>query len=156
MRINKLFSNFGICSRKETNKIIREGRVIVNGKPCIEGQWVELSDEILLDGKPLVPKEKIYIALNKPVGVVCTAAEEVKDNIIDYLGIDDYVFPIGRLDKDSQGLNRQIRRMSKVFGFNVVKLERIRILNITLEDIEYGKWRYINREEIEILKKLIK
>ena len=104
MRINKLFSNFGICSRKETNKIIREGRVIVNGKPCIEGQWVELSDEILLDGKPLVPKEKIYIALNKPVGVVCTAAEEVKDNIIDYLGIDDYVFPIGRLDKDSQGL----------------------------------------------------
>ena len=63
-----------------------------------------LSDEILLDGKPLVPKEKIYIALNKPVGVVCTAAEEVKDNIIDYLGIDDYVFPIGRLDKDSQGL----------------------------------------------------
>ncbi|MGU8417931.1 pseudouridine synthase [Clostridium perfringens] len=228
MRINKLFSNFGICSRKETNKIIREGRIIVNGKPCIEGQWVELSDEILLDGKPLVQKEKIYIALNKPVVVVCTAAEEVKDNIIDYLGIDDYVFPIGRLDKDSQGLiiltndgdlanevlaaennhekeyivtldqpfyddfiekmergveilgqvtkpcklkrinentysiiltqglNRQIRRMSKVFGFNVVKLERIRILNITLEDIEYGKWRYINREEIEILKKLIK
>lgn len=228
MRINKLFSNFGICSRKETNKIIREGRVIVNGKPCIEGQWVELSDEILLDGKPLVPKKKIYIALNKPVGVVCTAAEEVKNNIIDYLGIDDYVFPIGRLDKDSQGLiiltndgdlanevlaaennhekeyivtldqpfyddfiekmeqgveilgqitkpckvkrinentysiiltqglNRQIRRMSKVFGFNVVKLERIRILNITIDDIEYGKWRYINREEIEILKKLIK
>ncbi|HHQ4317948.1 TPA: pseudouridine synthase [Clostridium perfringens] len=228
MRINKLFSNFGICSRKETNKIIREGRVIVNGKPCIEGQWVELSDEILLDGKPLVPKKKIYIALNKPVGVVCTAAEEVKNNIIDYLGIDDYVFPIGRLDKDSQGLiiltndgdlanevlaaennhekeyivtldqpfyddfiekmeqgveilgqitkpckvkrinentysiiltqglNRQIRRMSKVFGFNVVKLERIRILNITIDNIEYGKWRYINREEIEILKKLIK
>ena len=228
MRINKLFSNFGICSRKETNKIIREGRVIVNGKPCIEGQWVELSDEILLDGKPLVPKKKIYIALNKPVGVVCTAAEEVKNNIIDYLGIDDYVFPIGRLDKDSQGLiiltndgdlanevlaaennhekeyivtldqpfyddfiekmeqgveilgqvtkpckvkrinentysiiltqglNRQIRKMSKVFGFNVVKLERIRILNITIDDIEYGKWRYINREEIEILKKLIK
>ncbi|MDK0795083.1 pseudouridine synthase [Clostridium perfringens] len=228
MRINKLFSNFGICSRKETNKIIREGRVIVNGKPCIEGQWVELSDEILLDGKPLVPKKKIYIALNKPVGVVCTAAEEVKNNIIDYLGIDDYVFPIGRLDKDSQGLiiltndgdlanevlaaennhekeyivtldqpfyddfiekmeqgveilgqitkpckvkrinentysiiltqglNRQIRRMSKVFGFNVVKLERIRILNITIDDIEYGKWRYINRKEIEILKKLIK
>ncbi len=54
----------------------------------------------------------------------------------------------------TQGLNRQIRRMSKVFGFNVVKLERIRILNITLEDIEYGKWRYINREEIDILKNL--
>lgn len=228
MRINKLFSNFGICSRKETNKIIREGRVIVNGKLCIEGQWVELSDEILLDGKPLVPKKKIYIALNKPVGVVCTAAEEVKNNIIDYLGIDDYVFPIGRLDKDSQGLiiltndgdlanqvlaaennhekeyivkldqpfyddfiekmeqgveilgqvtkpckvkrinentysiiltqglNRQIRRMSKAFGFNVVKLERIRIVNINLEGIDYGKWRYISKEEIESLERIIK
>lgn len=228
MRINKLFSNFGICSRKETNKIIREGRVIVNGKPCIEGQWVELSDEILLDGKPLVPKKKIYIALNKPVGVVCTAAEEVKNNIIDYLGIDDYVFPIGRLDKDSQGLiiltndgdlanqvlaaennhekeyivtldqpfyddfiekmeqgveilgqvtkpckvkrinkntysiiltqglNRQIRRMSKAFGFNVVKLERTRIVNINLEGIDYGKWRYISKEEIESLERIIK
>ncbi len=65
----------GYALEKETNKIIREGRVIVNGNPCIEGQWVELSDEILLDGKPLVPKEKIYIALNKPVGVVCTVCK---------------------------------------------------------------------------------
>lgn len=228
MRINKLFSNFGICSRKETNRLIREGRVIVNGEPCMEGQWVELSDDIRLDGEPLKPKEKIYIALNKPVGVVCTAAEEVENNIIDYLGIDDYVFPIGRLDKDSQGLiiltndgdlanqvlaaennhekeyivtldqpfyddfiekmeqgveilgqvtrpckvkrinentysiiltqglNRQIRRMSKAFGFNVVKLERTRIVNINLEGIDYGKWRYISKEEIESLERLIK
>lgn len=228
MRINKLFSNFGICSRKETNRLIREGRVIVNGEPCMEGQWVELSDDIRLDGEPLKPKEKIYIALNKPVGVVCTAAEEVENNIIDYLGIDDYVFPIGRLDKDSQGLiiltndgdlanqvlaaennhekeyivtldqpfyddfiekmeqgveilgqvtrpckvkrinentysiiltqglNRQIRRMSKVFGFNVVKLERTRIVNINLEGIDYGKWRYISKEEIESLERIIK
>lgn len=228
MRINKLFSNFGICSRKETNRLIREGRVIVNGEPCMEGQWVELSDDIRLDGEPLKPKEKIYIALNKPVGVVCTAAEEVENNIIDYLGIDDYVFPIGRLDKDSQGLiiltndgdlanqvlaaennhekeyivtldqpfyddfiekmeqgveilgqvtrpckvkrinentysiiltqglNRQIRRMSKAFGFNVVKLERTRIVNINLEGIDYGKWIYISKEEIESLERLIK
>ncbi|MDZ4993340.1 pseudouridine synthase [Clostridium perfringens] len=228
MRINKLFSNFGICSRKETNRLIREGRVIVNGEPCMEGQWVELSDDIRLDGELLKPKEKIYIALNKPVGVVCTAAEEVENNIIDYLGIDDYVFPIGRLDKDSQGLiiltndgdlanqvlaaennhekeyivtldqpfyddfiekmeqgveilgqvtkpckvkrinentysiiltqglNRQIRRMSKAFGFNVVKLERTRIVNINLEGIDYGKWRYISKEEIESLEMIIK
>lgn len=194
----------------------------------MEGQWVELSDDIRLDGEPVKPKEKIYIALNKPVGVVCTAAEEVENNIIDYLGIDDYVFPIGRLDKDSQGLiiltndgdlanqvlaaennhekeyivtldqpfyddfiekmeqgveilgqvtrpckvkrinentysiiltqglNRQIRRMSKVFGFNVVKLERTRIVNINLEGIDYGKWRYISKEEIESLERLIK
>lgn len=228
MRINKLFSNFGICSRKETNKIIRDGRVIVNGKPCIEGQWVELTDEILLDGEVLKAKKKIYIALNKPVGIVCTAANDVKENIIDYLGIKDYIFPIGRLDKDSQGLiiltndgdlanevlasennhekeyivtldqpfyddfiekmehgveilgqvtrpcklerinentysikltqglNRQIRRMSKVFGYNVVKLERVRIVNIKLEDLEYGKWRYIDKKEIEELENLIK
>lgn len=228
MRINKLFSNFGICSRKETNKIIREGRVIVNGKPCKEGQWVELTDEILLDGEVLKAKKKIYIALNKPVGIVCTAANDVKENIIDYLGIKDYIFPIGRLDKDSQGLiiltndgdlaneilasennhekeyivtldqpfyddfiekmeqgveilgqvtrpcklkrinentysikltqglNRQIRRMSKVFGYNVIKLERVRIVNIKLEDLEYGKWRYIDKKEIEELENLIK
>lgn len=227
MRINKLFSNFGICSRKETNKIIREGRVIVNGNPCIEGQWVELSDEILLDGKPLVPKEKIYIALNKPVGVVCTAAEEVKNNIIDYLGIDDYVFPIGRLDKDSQGLiiltndgdlanevlaaennhekeyivtldqpfyddfiekmergveilgqvtkpcklkrinentysiiltqglNRQIRRMCESLGYQVVKLKRIRIMNIDLGDLKMGKWRDLTYDELKVINKLI-
>ena len=226
MRINKLFSNFGICSRKETNKIIREGRVIVNGKPCIEGQWVELSDEILLDGKPLVPKEKIYIALNKPVGVVCTAAEEVKDNIIDYLGIDDYVFPIGRLDKDSQGLifmtndgdivnkilragnnhekeyivtvnksitdefikgmsngvpilgtvtkkclvkkesknsfriiltqglNRQIRRMCEYFGYEVKKLERIRIMNVSLGNLKIGSWRYLTKKELAEINRL--
>ena len=228
MRINKLFSNYGICSRKETNKLIEDKRVIVNGVLCKPGQWVEEYDEILLDGERVKPREKIYIALNKPVGITCTASEEVKDNIIDYMNYGQYIFPVGRLDKESQGLiimtndgvlankilesdnlhekeyivtvnkdfddefikgmasgvdigdavtrqckvekinsntfkiiltqglNRQIRRMSKVFGFNVVKLERIRILNITLEDIEYGKWRYINREEIEILKKLIK
>lgn len=228
MRINKLFSNFGICSRRETNRIIREGRVTVNGEICIEGQWVELSDDIRLDGEILKPKEKIYIALNKPVGIVCTASEEVENNIIDYLKIDDYVFPIGRLDKDSQGLiiltndgdlanqvlaaennhekeyivtldqpfyddfiekmeqgveilgqvtrpckvkrineniysiiltqglNRQIRRMSKAFGFNVVKLERTRIVNINLEGIDYGKWRYISKEEIKSLERLIK
>lgn len=228
MRINKLFSNFGICSRKETNKIIREGRVTVNGKLCIEGQWVELEDEILLDGEPIKEKEKVYIALNKPVGVVCTSAEEVKNNIIDYLGFEDYIFPIGRLDKDSQGLiiltndgdlanevlasennhekeyivtldqpfyddfiekmesgveilgqvtrsckvkrinentysiiltqglNRQIRRMSKVFGYNVVKLERVRIVNIELDNLEYGKWRYIDKKEIEELESLIR
>lgn len=227
MRINKLFSNFGICSRKETNKIIREGRVLVNGKPCIEGQWVELSDEILLDGEKLVEKEKIYIALNKPVGITCTSSCEVKNNIIDYLGLEDYVFPIGRLDKDSQGLiiltndgelaneilkdennhekeyivtldkpfyddfienmeagvcilgkvtkpcklrrinentysiiltqglNRQIRRMSQAFGFKVVKLERIRILNIRLDNIKYGEFRYITEEEIKSLRGII-
>lgn len=104
MRINKLFSNYGICSRKETNKLIEDKRVIVNGVLCKPGQWVEEYDEILLDGERVKPREKIYIALNKPVGITCTASEEVKDNIIDYMNYGQYIFPVGRLDKESQGL----------------------------------------------------
>ncbi|MEE0726687.1 MAG: pseudouridine synthase, partial [Clostridium saudiense] len=166
----------------------------------------------------------VYIVLNKPVGVTCTAAEEVKDNIISYMNYDQYIFPVGRLDKESQGLiimtndgvlankilesdnlhekeyvvtvdkdfdndfirkmadgvdigdvitrpckvekinnntfkiiltqglNKQIRRMTKAFGYTVIKLERIRIMNIKLDDIEYGTWRNITEEELKVLK----
>ncbi|WP_302542732.1 pseudouridine synthase [uncultured Clostridium sp.] len=225
MRINKLFSNYGICSRKETNKLIEDKRVIVNGVLCKPGQWVEEYDEILLDGERVKPREKIYIALNKPVGITCTASEEVKDNIIDYMNYGQYIFPVGRLDKESQGLiimtndgvlankilesdnlhekeyivtvnknfddefikgmasgvdigdavtrqckvekinsntfkiiltqglNKQIRRMSKLFGYTVIKLERVRIMNIKIDDIGYGKWRNITFEELKILEK---
>ena len=104
MRINKYFSNLGICSRKETNRLIEEKRVIVNGVLCEPGQWVEEYDEILLDGQKVQAKEKIYIALNKPVGITCTAAESVKNNIIEYMNYNQYIFPVGRLDKESQGL----------------------------------------------------
>ena len=103
MRINKLFSNYGICSRKETNKLIEDKRVIVNGVLCKLGQWVEEYDEILLDGERVKPREKIYIALNKPVGITCTASEEVKDNIIDYINYGQYIFPVGRLDMYTSG-----------------------------------------------------
>ncbi|GAB6167875.1 23S rRNA pseudouridine(2604) synthase RluF [Clostridium carnis] len=225
MRINKLLSNYGICSRKEANRIIEEERILVNGKVCIPGQWVEEEDNILLDNKPISKKEVIYIALNKPIGVTCTAAKEIENNIIDFMNYSNYIFPVGRLDKESQGLilmtndgelaneilesdnkhekeyivtvnkpfnddfirgmaagvelngvktrpckvtridentfnivltqglNKQIRRMSKTFGFKVVKLERIRILNIKLEGLEYGKWRYLTEEEIINLKR---
>ncbi|GAA0126805.1 23S rRNA pseudouridine(2604) synthase RluF [Clostridium sp. CTA-19] len=104
MRINKLLSNFGICSRKDGNRFIEEKRIVVNGELCSKGQWVELEDEIFLDGKPLKEKEKIYIALNKPVGIVCTAAKDVKSNIIEFMDYKEYIFPVGRLDKESQGL----------------------------------------------------
>ena len=105
MRINKLFSNYGICSRKETNRLIEEKRVKVNGEFCVLGQWVEADkDEILLDDKPISMKKKVYIALNKPVGITCTAENEVKDNIIDFMKYPQYIFPVGRLDKESQGL----------------------------------------------------
>lgn len=224
MRINKMLSNFGLCSRKEANKWIENKRITVNGVLCAPGQWVELTDEILLDGKPIKEQEKMYIILNKPRGITCTAANDVKGNIIDFLNFNDYIFPVGRLDKESeglilltndgelanrileadnhhekeyivtvdkliddkfvqgmsqgveilgtrtrpcnvvqlddytfkivltQGLNRQIRRMVKVFGFNVIKLKRVRILSIELKGLEEGKWRHLSKAEVENLR----
>lgn len=221
MRINKLLSNLGICSRREANRYIEDGRVKVNGSLSIPGQWVEETDNILIDNEPALQKERVYIALNKPVGITCTAEKTVKDNIIDYINYPEYIFPIGRLDKLSQGLiiltndgefankimnsendhqkeyvvkldkpfnddfiksmslgvnlgdkttrpckvyrvnddtfriiitqglNRQIRRMSKKFGYNVLELKRIRILNLKIDGIEYGRFRHISKEEIE-------
>lgn len=104
MRVNKLLSNKGICSRTKAHEMIIAGRVKVNGLPCIPGQWVEEEDHIEIDGQALREREKVYIVLNKPVGITCTAAEEVKDNIIQYMNYPEYIFPVGRLDKASQGL----------------------------------------------------
>jgi len=225
MRVNKLLSNYGYCSRKEASRLIEDGRVKVNGSISIPGQWVEEEDLILLDDVPVEPKERIYLALNKPAGITCTAEKSAAGNIIDFMDYGDFIFPVGRLDKDSQGLilmtndgelanrilesdneyekeylvtvdrgfddsfmegmsagvdilgvrtkecrvnrvsgdtfsitltqglNRQIRRMSRAFGYTVVRLERIRILNVSLEGIEYGKWRKLTEEEISGLKK---
>ena len=224
MRINKRLSNLGFCSRRETNRIIEENRVTVNGKPCEPGQWVEEEDIILIDNKPIPVKEKIYIALNKPVGVTCTAAKGVESNIIDFMDYPEYIFPVGRLDRASQGLilmtndgdlsdkisksenehekeyivtldrpfddlfmeemsngveilgtrtkpckvsrvsedtfriiltqglNKQIRRMSKALGYKVIRLERIRIMNIKIDGIDIGKWRFLTEKEVEGLK----
>lgn len=266
MRINKLFSNYGICSRKETNKLIEEKRIKVNGEICILGQWVEESDEILLDDKPISIREKVYIVLNKPVGITCTAERKVHGNIIDFMNYPRYIFPVGRLDKESQGLiimtndgelanaileadnmhekeyivqvdknfdeeflelmasgveisgnessgikrisdnlgiykssahkvietinlkelnrstenkkfkimtrpckvyrinentfkiiltqglNKQIRKMCGILGYKVIKLERIRIMNITIDNIKIGQWRYLKEDEITNLK----
>lgn len=272
MRINKLFSNYGICSRKETNKLIEEERIKINGELCVLGQWVKDTDEILLDNKPIAKMKKVYIALNKPIGITCTAETEVKDNIISFMKYSQYIFPVGRLDKESQGLilmtndgelankilesenmhekeyvvqvdknfddkfvkkmssgvdilgyksfgikrisdtlgiyknmkaenfvlnnsnviqlnklnrnvgrkntairtrpcqvsrmnkntfkiiltqgmNKQIRKMSGALGYKVIRLERIRIMNIKIDNIEIGKWRYLHEEEIQTLVK---
>lgn len=227
MRINKFLSNRGYCSRKEANRIIEDNRVTVNGMLATPGQWVEDTDCILIDNEPVPFKKNVYIVLNKPKGVVCTASLEVRDNIIAFINYPDYIFPVGRLDKPSeglilltndgdlgnkileadnehekeyivtvdkpfdeefiismgkgvdigdtitrpcylmkldeitfkitltQGLNRQIRRMTKAFGYNVIKLQRIRIMNLTLDDLEYGKWRELTSSEIQQLKSLI-
>ena len=220
MRINKLLSNYGICSRTDVNRLIDEKRIMVNGKLCTTGQWVEKEDNILLDNENISMREKIYIALNKPVGITCTAEKTVESNIINFMNYPEYIFPVGRLDKASQGLilmtndgdlannilesenehekeyivtvnkhfdesflkamsegvqicgvktrpckviavsddtfriiltqglNKQIRRMSKTFGYTVVRLERIRIINIKIDDIDIGMWRDLTEKEV--------
>ena len=111
MRLNKHISDTGFCSRREADGLIAEGRVTVNGLRARVGAEVGEGDEVLVDGQPLkvrtVAKGKrqhIYIALNKPVGVTCTTESTVKGNIVDFVGHDRRIFPIGRLDKDSEGL----------------------------------------------------
>ncbi|MDG2518227.1 pseudouridine synthase [Lysobacter soli] len=111
MRLNKHISDTGYCSRREADGLIAEGRVTVNGLRARVGAEVGEGDEVLVDGQPLkartVAKNKrqhVYIALNKPVGVTCTTESTVKGNIVDFVGHERRIFPIGRLDKDSEGL----------------------------------------------------
>jgi len=111
MRLNKHISDTGFCSRREADGLIAEGRVTVNGLRGRVGSEVGEGDEVRVDGEILrvraVVKGKrqhVYIVLNKPVGVVCTTESGVKDNIVDFVGHDRRIFPIGRLDKDSEGL----------------------------------------------------
>ena len=106
-RLNKYLSEAGHCSRRAADKLIDEGRVTINGIVPEMGTKVIPGDEVKVDGKTILndAKKRIYIAFNKPVGVVCTTDRGVeKDNIIDYINYPSRIFPIGRLDKDSEGL----------------------------------------------------
>ena len=227
IRINKYISQCGYCSRREADRLIAEGKVIVNGIPVQMGAKVYSTDEIMIDGVLLDHQEpEILIALHKPQGIVCTTSKKDSDNVIDYLDFSHRIYPVGRLDKDStglllltnngqlmddilrgsnyhekeymvqvnkpvtdsilrameqgvpildtmtrpcqirrtgkdrfhiiltQGLNRQIRRMCEYFGYRVITLKRIRIMNIHLGDLPMGQWRYLAPKEIETLKKL--
>lgn len=225
MRINKYISETGFYSRRETNRLIAAGRITINDKVCEAGAHVEPLDIVLVDGEaiPANRSEPVYLALNKPIGIVCTAAEQVAGNIITYINYPTRIFAIGRLDKASeglilltndgsivnqmmrsehghekeyvvtvdnpvtdefmqamsrgveilnvitkpckvdrtseyefriiltQGLNLQIRRMCKALGYRVLKLERVRIMNITLDHLERGQWRHLERRELELL-----
>ncbi|HOS48743.1 MAG TPA: 23S rRNA pseudouridine(2604) synthase RluF [Bacteroidia bacterium] len=107
IRINKFLSEVGYCSRRAADTLVEEGRVTANGVVCVMGTKVTRDDEIRVNGKLVsVPKEKhVYIAFNKPVGIVCTTdVKAEKDNIIDYIKHPQRIFPIGRLDKPSEGL----------------------------------------------------
>lgn len=103
MRINKLLSNYGYCSRKEANRWIQEGRVFVDGVECAEGQWVEPEQDIQIDGKKASPKPMQYLKYHKPTGVLSTM-EGNSHSLDQVLKLPFYAFPVGRLDKDSEGL----------------------------------------------------
>ncbi len=224
-RINKFLSEIGYCSRREADKLIEQGRILINGDKALLGTRIFSSDHVCVDGKPLKENNNThtYLAFNKPIGIVCTTDTRVeKDNIIDYINYPSRIFPIGRLDKPSeglilltsdgdivnkilrarnnhqkeyivtvnkaitslfikkmkngipildtitkkcqvdqigknrfkiiltQGLNRQIRRMCEYLDYKVVKLKRIRIMNIHL-DVPIGKYRHLSSEELTTL-----
>lgn len=105
LRLNKYISESGICSRREADKFIESGKVYVNGILATLGTRVSPTDTVVVDGKTIKPKSnKVYIALNKPVGITCTTETHVKGNIIDFVNYHERIFPIGRLDKPSEGL----------------------------------------------------
>jgi 23S rRNA pseudouridine2604 synthase len=227
-RLNKFIGETGYCSRREADKLIEEGRVTINGAVPEMGTKVSPHDEVRIDGKLIVEKHEklVYLAFNKPVGIECTTNLEVRNNIVDYINYPKRIFPIGRLDKASeglifmtndgdivnkilrarnnhekeytvtvnkpiterfiqrmgngipildtvtrkckveqisqytfkiiltQGLNRQIRRMTEYLGYDVTALKRIRIINISL-DIPVGRYRDLTDDEIKELIQLI-
>ena len=105
MRLNKYISETGVCSRRQADQWIGQGRVTINGAAASLGTQVNEGDLVEVDGRAVQPPAAaVYIALNKPVGITCTTERHVEGNIIDYIGHPQRIFPIGRLDKDSEGL----------------------------------------------------
>ena len=236
IRINKLLSLLGICSRREADRLIEEGRIELNGRPLLPGDKVSPGDRLFLDGKEIdleMSSEPVLLAFNKPRGLVCTSSDKDRaPNIIDYIGYPTHIYPIGRLDKDSEGLilltnmgelvnsinkragghekeyeveldrdiderfikrlrsgvmievpdrgrvragckyaertgknrlriiltegmNRQIRRMCGALGAKVIRLRRIRVMNIHLGSLRPGEYRRVEGAELaELLKEV--
>lgn len=230
VRLNKYISESGICSRRDADRYIEQGNVFINGKRAAIGDQVFAGDVVKVNGQLIEPRDEddlVLIALNKPVGIVSTTEDGEKDNIVDFVNHSKRVFPIGRLDKDSQGLifltnhgdlvnkilragndhekeyivtvnkpvtdefirgmgagvpmlgtvtkkckvkkeapfvfritlvqglNRQIRRMCEHFGYEVTKLERTRIMNVSMKGLPLGEWRDLTDDELVELFKLI-
>ncbi|MGL5111163.1 MAG: 23S rRNA pseudouridine(2604) synthase RluF [Flavobacterium sp.] len=105
-RLNKFIGETGYCSRREADKLIEEGRVTLNGVVPEMGTKVSSRDEVRIDGKLITEKHEkpVYLAFNKPVGIECTTNLDVRNNIVDYINYPKRIFPIGRLDKASEGL----------------------------------------------------
>ena len=105
INLNKYISSTGICSRREAEKLITDGKVTINGQPTQLGNRVFEGDDVRINGQPLIAKPKtLYIAFNKPVGIVSTTDSKERKNIVKYINHPERLFPIGRLDKPSEGL----------------------------------------------------
>jgi len=103
--LNKLISNTGFCSRREADRLIEQGKVTVDGDVVLSKGKVSVDSVVTVDGKPLKSKDKtVYMLFNKPVGVICTTDREIKGNIVDFINYPSRIFPVGRLDKPSEGL----------------------------------------------------
>lgn len=228
IRLNKYLSDCGICSRRKADEYIDNGLVTVNGQVATQGMKVYEGDKVLYKGKMVeADNEDILLAFYKPRKVVCTTDKREKNNIVDYINYHCRIYPVGRLDKESeglifmtnngdivdkilrsrnnhekeyvvsvdkeitkefldgmrkpvpildtftkeskviqtgpctfkiiisQGLNRQIRRMCEYFGYRVMKLKRVRILNVTLGNLKKGEYRELTKEEKTELYRLI-
>ena len=228
LRLNKMLSDMGICSRRQADELIAAGKVTVDGQVAVTGMKVTRQSKIVVEGKEAKQdRSLVLIALNKPRGIVCTTDQREPDNVIDFLHYPKRVFPIGRLDKDSeglllltndgdivnkilragnhhekeyivtvnqpltpafikgmaagvpildtvtapckitatgkcefrivltQGLNRQIRRMCEYFGYKVLTLKRVRIMNILLGHLKTGDYRNVTDKELNELKRLL-
>ncbi len=230
--LNKYISATGFCSRREADKLIEQARVTVNDELVLPGAKVFMTgDVVAIDGEPLKGTKKkraAYIAFNKPAGVTSTTDPKDRTNVIYYLNHPKRIFPVGRLDKDSegllfltndgdivnkilrasnnhekeyivivdqpitpdfiqkmgagvqildtvtkkckvkqegnkrfritltQGLNRQIRRMCTALGYDVIKLTRVRIMNIELGNMPVGHWRYFTPQEMDKMTEMLK
>jgi len=225
-RLNKYISESGMCSRRDADRYIEQGNVHINGRRAQVGDQVLPGDVVKVNGQVVEPRDEedlVFIALNKPVGIVSTTDSAEKDNIQRFVGHSERIFPIGRLDKDSQGLifltsngdlvnkilragnnhekeylvtvdkpvtrefvdgmsngvpilgtmtkrckvekvsrfvfritlvqglNRQIRRMAEYFGYEVTRLERVRIMNVSLQGLPVGAWRDLTEKELAVL-----
>lgn len=230
IRLNKYISDSGICSRRQADRYIKLGKVFINDSLAAVGAPVFIGDVVSVDGQQIAPRndaDLVLIALNKPVGIITSMGKHVPNNIGDFVNHSQRTFPVGRLDKDSQGLifltnrgelvnkilragnnhqkeylvtvdkpltdefiramgagvpilgkvthkcqveqeapqvfritlvqglNRQIRRMCKYFGYQVTRLERVRIMNISLAGLALGEWRDLSEDERTELFKLL-
>ncbi len=105
IRLNKYIASSGYCSRREADTLIENGKVMINGEAAIQGSKVKLGDIVEVNGTRVTPEDDmVYIAFNKPLGVTCTTDRRDPSNIIDFIGYEERIFPVGRLDKNSSGL----------------------------------------------------